>query len=105
MKTISVILFPLLPKAEVQNLFPDLKHLFSCLSSKISNLSVSLWGRHACYTAVILHKHLTILFELWSSAHYTTFEEWMLEMLHFDFAVIKRNTAANYIKNLGVGGK
>lgn len=97
MKTTSVILFPLLLKAEVENLFPELKHLFNYLSSKCSNLSVSLWGRHACSIAIILHKHLTILFELCSSAHYTTFEEWMLEMLHFDFAVIKRNTAANYI--------
>lgn len=45
------------------------KLLFSTLSCKISNLSISLWGRHSCSPCIILHKHLTILFELCSSTH------------------------------------
>lgn len=46
----------------------------------------------------MLHKHLTILFELGSSTHYTSFEDWTLERCYIlDFAGIKCNTAANYI--------
>lgn len=89
---------PLMPKAEGLNLFPVLSSPLPPLSFKISNLSISLGGKHSCSPCIFLHKHLTILFELCSSTHYTSFEEWMLgAMLHFDFAAIKCNTAAHYI--------
>lgn len=58
------------------------KLLFTSLSCKYQNLSISLWGKHSCSACIILHKHLAILFELCSSTHYTSFEEWMLEKLY-----------------------
>lgn len=58
------------------------KLLFSSLSCKISNLSISLWGKHSCTCCIILYKHLTILFELCCSTHYSSFEERMLEHWH-----------------------
>lgn len=69
------------------NLFPVLNYYLSTLSCKISNLSISLWGKHSCSHYIFLYKHLSILFELCSSTHYTSFEEWMLE--HWYILILK----------------
>lgn len=75
------------------------KLLFRSLSCKISNLSTSLWGKHSCSPCIILYKHLTILFELCSYTHYTSFEDWVSEHCYIlVLAVIKCSTEANYIK-------
>lgn len=81
----------------VKNLFPELNSSLAPFHVKYQTFQYHSEEKHSCSPCIILYKHLTILFELCSSTHYTSFEEVDVgAMLHFDFAAIKYNTAAHY---------